>query len=84
MEAVRSFISEIILDNTTGIQLNENMHDESLINMGMDSIAFVRTIVEIEERLEITIPDEQLLFTEMDTLNKMTDVVWNVLNYRKE
>lgn len=84
MDAVRSLISKIILENTTGIQLNENMHDESLINMGMDSIAFVRIIVEIEERLEITIPDEQLLFTEMDTLNKMTDVVWNVLNYRKE
>lgn len=84
MDALRSLISKIILENTTGIQLNENMHDESLINMGMDSIAFVRIIVEIEERLEITIPDEQLLFTEMDTLNKMTDVVWNVLNYRKE
>ena len=84
MDALRSVIFNIILENATGIQLNENMHDESLINMGMDSIAFVRIIVEIEERFEITIPDEQLLFTEMDTLNKMTDVVWKLQNQNRE
>ena len=84
MDALRSVIFNIILENATGIQLNENMHDESLSNMGMDSIAFVRIIVEIEERFEITIPDEQLLFTEMDTLNKMTDVVWKLQNQNRE
>ena len=41
----------------------------------MDSITFIQVVVALEEAFECEIPDEKLLITEMDTVQKMVDVL---------
>lgn len=57
--------------------------DEDLIELGVDSITFIRIIVELEELFEIEIPDEKLLITEMSTIRKMVEVVAATIDVTK-
>ena len=52
-----------------------NNIDDILTDLGMDSILFIQIVVALEEAFEIEIPDEKLLIPEMDTINKMLDVI---------
>ena len=72
---MRTQIVAVIESHLEDLKLDENRYDESLAELGMNSISFIQVIVELEERLQIEIPDEYLLFSEMDTINKMISVV---------
>ncbi len=58
----------------------ELLSDTNLQNIGMDSIRFIKVIVEIEGKFDIEYPDDKLLITESGTLEKMVAVVNNCLN----
>ncbi len=58
----------------------ELLSDTNLQNIGMDSIKFIKVIVEIEGEFDIEYPDDKLLITESGTLEKMVAVVYNCLN----
>lgn len=49
--------------------------DSDLRELGMNSITFIKIIVEIESKLNIEYPDEKLLITECGTLKIIVDVV---------
>ena len=66
----------IIIDSIVEkININTLGPDDDLQQMGMDSISFIRIIVTIEEDFEIEFPDDYLLMDNMNTLNKITDIV---------
>ena len=50
-------------------------NDADLREHGMDSMAFVQVIVDIEAELDIEIPDEYLLVEKMSTINKIIGIV---------
>ena len=52
--------------------------DVNLTELGMDSITFIQVVVALEEEFECEIPDSKLLLTEMDTLNKLKEVLQTV------
>ena len=60
--------------------LSQDQAEAELPTLGIDSIAFIRTIVALEEEFDIEIPDEYLLLTEMNTISKMTDVISTVFD----
>ena len=60
--------------------LSQDQAEAKLPTLGIDSIAFIRVIVALEEAFDIEIPDEYLLITEMNTLSKMADVIFTVLS----
>lgn len=62
--------------------LSQDQAEAELPTLGIDSIAFIRIIVALEEAFDIEIPDEYLLITEMNTLSKMTDVISTVLDHQ--
>lgn len=45
------------------------------LNSPMDSIKFIQIIVSLEEAFECEIPDEKLLLAEMNSVNKMLEVL---------
>ena len=45
---------------------------------------FVRIIVALEEEFDCEIPDEKLLITEMDTVQKMVDVLQSIYDNQGE
>lgn len=68
-------IAGIIESYVNDLELDENLYETNLAELGINSIAFIQTIVEMEDRFQIEIPDEYLLISEMDTVYKMTSIV---------
>ncbi|MBQ8175056.1 MAG: acyl carrier protein [Clostridia bacterium] len=74
MEAMEEKILKI-LNDMEGLSVSSDQRDENLLDLGMDSIMFIQIIVALEDEFHCEIPDEKLLVTEMDTLQKMLDVL---------
>jgi len=70
----------IINENIEDTEITAEQSDEDLSELGMDSITFIRVVVALEEVYDIEIPEEYLLITEMDTVNKMLGVVSDAVN----
>lgn len=68
-------ILEIVKANVKNLEISLEQSDDDLSLLGMSSISFISIVVALEEAFEIEIPDEKLLITEMNTLNKMLEVV---------
>lgn len=68
-------IIDIVSMGLENIDLNNISYDTELIPMGLSSISFIAIIVALEEELQITISNENLILSKMDTLNKIIAVV---------
>lgn len=65
----------LVINSLDNIEVSTAQLDESLPNLGMDSISFIQIIVGLEETFNCEIPDSKLLISEMDTVQKMLDVL---------
>ena len=64
-----------VINSLDNIEVSTEQLDESLPNLGMDSISFIQIVVGLEETFDCEIPDSKLLISEMDTVQKMLDVL---------
>lgn len=72
-------ITKIIENTINFTEPIENIEvDTNLQNIGMDSITFVRVVVEIENLLEIEFPDESLIITQAGTIKDLCEIVVKV------
>lgn len=68
-------IVEIITSVIEDIELTIEDKDEDLMQLGLDSIGFIQIVVALEEQFACEIPDEKLLFSEMNTVHKIFNVL---------
>ena len=73
-EITKEEILEIV-NSVQGVEVTTNQCDDNLLELGLDSIKFIQIIVSLEETFECEIPDEKLLLTEMNSVNKMLEVL---------
>lgn len=66
------------------MEISQEQLEDSLPELGMDSITFIQIVVALEEEFECEIPDEKLLITEMDTVQKMLDVLQSIYDNQGE
>lgn len=78
-EASLDSILEIVNANIDNVTITTEQADDNLLKLGMDSISFIHIIVALEEAFEIEVPIEKLFITEMDTLNKILDLILSVI-----
>ncbi len=71
-------IVEILNANIEHAEISEEKLDEDLSTLGMDSITFIKIIVAVEEEFECEIPDSQLLLGNMNTANKIRQVLKDI------
>ena len=64
-----------VINSLDNIEVSTEQLDESLPDLGMDSISFIQIVVGLEEAFDCEIPDSKLLISEMDTVQKMLDVL---------
>ncbi len=64
-----------VINSLDNIEVSCEQLDESLPDLGMDSISFIQIVVGLEEAFDCEIPDSKLLISEMDTVQKMLDVL---------
>ncbi len=73
-EITKEKILEIV-NSVQDMEVTVNQCDDDLLELGLDSIKFIQIIVSLEEAFECEIPDEKLLLTEMNSVNKMLEVL---------
>lgn len=73
-EITKEKILEIV-NSVQDFEVNVDQCDDDLLELGLDSIKFIQIIVSLEEAFECEIPDEKLLLTEMNSVNKMLEVL---------
>lgn len=77
-EVTKEKILEIVNANIVNVAVNAEQYDADLSERGMDSIRFIQIIVSLEEEFECEVPDSKLLLTEMNTVNKIYDVLTSI------
>ena len=73
-EITKEKILEIV-NSVQDMEVTVDQCDDNLLELGLDSIKFIQIIVSLEEAFECEIPDEKLLLTEMNSVNKMLEVL---------
>ena len=73
-EITKEKILEIV-NSVQDMEATVDQCDDDLLELGLDSIKFIQIIVSLEEAFECEIPDEKLLLTEMNSVNKMLEVL---------
>jgi acyl carrier protein len=76
---IQEKILGIVNLNIENAEIKPDQSEVDLSTIGMDSITFIRIVVTLEEAFNIEIPDEFLLITEMNTVEKMTNVVLSAM-----
>lgn len=71
-------VIEIINANIENAELAEDNIDLDLFEIGMDSFTFIKIIVDIEEMFECEIPDSKLMMGEMNTTNKILQILKDI------
>ena len=71
-------VIEILNANIENAEISEDKLDEDLSELGMDSLTFIKIIVALEEEFECEIPDSKLLIIEMNTANKIVQVLKSI------
>ncbi len=69
-----------IVNSVQDMEVTLEQCDDDLLELGLDSIKFIQIIVSLEEAFKCEIPDEKLLLTEMNSVNKMLEVLRLVVN----
>lgn len=73
-----------VINNAENLEITKEQIAENLPHLGMDSITFIQIVVALEEEFECEIPDPKLLITEMDTIQKIIDVLQSLYNEQNE
>lgn len=84
MKEVSTTLVLEVINRLENMEVSQEKLKDSLPEMGMDSITFIQIVVALEEEFECEIPDEKLLITEMDTVQKMVDVLQSVYDNQGE
>lgn len=68
-------ITKIIASNIDGVQSSDIHYKTNLSSIGLDSISFIKVIIDLEEAFECEIPDSKILMSEMDTVEKIYQIL---------
>ncbi len=78
-DIVCSKLIEILECYLIDVEWRSIRNDDELTEFGMDSMIFIQMVVDIEAKFNIEIPDEYLLIEKMDTINKIIDVIFDLM-----
>lgn len=84
MKEVSTALVLEVINRSENMEVSQEKLKDSLPEMGMDSITFIQIVVALEEEFECEIPDEKLLITEMDTVQKIVDVLQSAYDNQGE
>ena len=68
-------VLNILNNNLENYQIDIEQLDDDLTLLGLDSFTFMKVVVSLENEFECEIPDSKLFIYEMNTINKIVDVL---------
>lgn len=80
MLAIREVIIKCFEDAGVILDSSENNKDINLLDYGIDSLAIITIIVEIEEKLSINVPDEYLSLEGLASFNGFVAMIESLVD----
>lgn len=80
MNMIQAEINNKVWDIVAKLLETEITQDTELDDAGLDSIKFISLVIELEDYFQIEIPDTALRIGEMNTIAKITQIIYGVLN----
>lgn len=68
----------VVNANIGDANLTQEDLETNFRELGIDSIAFIQMVVDLEEAFECEIPDSKLLLSELDTVEKIVDLLYEL------
>ncbi len=56
-------------------RIREISGDETLNRIGVDSVNFIEIVIGLEDEFNITFEDDELLLQNLNTINKLKDII---------
>lgn len=81
---MREKVLGIINKNMANAVIGYDQMAENLLELGMDSMEFIKVIVELEDAYKIEFPDEKLILSEMNTVDKIVEVLLELCSEKAE
>ncbi len=80
MNMTQAEIENKVFDIVVELLATEIVQDTELDSVGLDSIKFITLVVELEDYFQIEIPNNVLRIKELNTITKITKIIYGVLN----
>ncbi|MBO4514098.1 MAG: acyl carrier protein [Lachnospiraceae bacterium] len=64
-----------VLNAAGELSLTEEQKETDITELGIDSIAFIKVVVALEEQFDCEIPDSKLILSDMNTLQKIYETM---------
>ena len=77
-------ILEVVNSVIGDTKITQTEIETDLIENDMDSLKFIRMIVALEEMFNIEMPDDCLVMSELNTVNKIFNIILSELKCAKE
>lgn len=71
LEVTLEKVLDLIRENIEIEDISYLQLDEDLVQYGMDSMKFIQMVISLEEEFACELPDEKLIYMEMNTVNKI-------------
>ena len=71
-------IIEILNEKIKGVEITIEDINKDLSKLGVDSLTFISVILVLEEVFDCEIPDSKLIMSEMNSVNKIVEVLHSI------
>lgn len=73
-----------VLEDIKQAEYSDDLFDQELADLNMDSILFIKLLVKLETEFDITFGEQIILFSENTTINDIIDCISGIINNNKE
>lgn len=80
MNMIQTEIKNKVFDIVVELLATDITQDTELDGVGLDSIKFISLVIELEDYFQIEIPNTALRIKELNTIEKITQIIYGVLN----
>jgi acyl carrier protein len=76
--------TKAVLEEIKKIKYSDDLFDQELVDLNMDSISFIKLLVKLEIEFDITFGEEIILINKNTTINNIIDCISTIIDNKKE
>lgn len=75
--------TKAVIEEVKKIQYSDDLFNQELVDLNMDSISFIKLLVKLEIEFDITFGEEIILFNQNTTINNIIDCISTIIDSKK-
>lgn len=75
--------TKFVLEEIKKNQYSDDLFEQELVDLNMDSISFIKMLVKLELKFDITFGEQIILFNQNTTINNIVDCICTIIDNNK-